>query len=228
MFIDELFSDDFYKKLALNYARHDAYCFGQFFWTHAYYPHENLELWRPISDPSEPTKTIAREFQIVSSAPDKFSRSLPLGAPPLKTNEEFLVIRAKVRPVVLIFPEIPISLNTEKEQRKVVRKRCLVAQVFSLKDTNTRQPKFSQEFVDRVRRLEYPQFMFLPEKSGLLEVDSLLRLDECQSVFTKHLQPYQWALNNDLQDLLRGQLQALFNGDSQNTYGDYREMILNS
>lgn len=228
MFIDEYFSDSFYQKLGLNYSRHEAFCFGQLFWTHAYYPHENLEVWRPIPDPSEPTKTIATAFRIESSTSDRFKRSLPLGAPPLKTNEEFLVIRAKVRPVVLICTEAQVKLETEKEQRKVSRKRCLTAQVFSLKDTTTRRSKYSQNFVDRVRKLEYPQFMFLPEKAGLLEVDSILRLDECQSVFTKHLDPCQWALCDDLQDLLRGQLQTLFTGNHDNTFGEYREMFLSS
>lgn len=228
MFIDEYFSDGFYQKLALNYTRQDAFCFGQLFWTHAYYPHENLDVWRPVPDPSEPTKTFANTFRIESSAPDRFKRSFPLAAPPLKSNEEFLVIRAKRRPVVLICTETKITLETEREQRKISRKRCLVAQVFSLKDTTTREAKYSKGFVDRVRKLEFPQFMFLPEKGGLLEVDSLLRLDECQSGFTRHLEPFQWALNYDLQDLLRGQLQALFTGNYENTYGGYREEFLKS
>ena len=52
MFIDEWFGNTFYKKLPLGY-HHDAnFCFGQVFWTHAYYPHENLELWRPVPDPA--------------------------------------------------------------------------------------------------------------------------------------------------------------------------------
>jgi len=42
MFIDEFFSEQFYRKLPLGY--HANFSFGQFFWTHAYYPHENLEL----------------------------------------------------------------------------------------------------------------------------------------------------------------------------------------
>src|SRR5437773_11660026 len=99
MFIDEWVGDAFYKKLPLGY--HSQFCFGQFFWTHAYYPHENLELWRPIPDPNEPTRTIASSFQIVAAPQDSFRRGLPLAVPKLETNEEFLVILAKWRPVLL-------------------------------------------------------------------------------------------------------------------------------
>src|ERR1017187_10232643 len=63
MFIDEWFGDTFYKKLPLGYHNDANFCFGQIFWTHAYYPHENLELWRPVPDPAEPTKTIASQFE---------------------------------------------------------------------------------------------------------------------------------------------------------------------
>src|SRR5262245_10808843 len=100
MFIDEWFPDNFYKTLPLDHQR--VFRFGQIFHTHAYYPHENLELWRPVFDPKEPTKTFASEFQIRSAGKDAFKRAIPLSAPKLETNEEFIVIRAKLRPVVLL------------------------------------------------------------------------------------------------------------------------------
>ena len=86
MFIDEWFGDNFYKKLPLGYHNPANFCFGQVFWTHAYYPHENLELWRPVPDPAEPTKTIASQFRITAAGKDAFSRSLPLHVPRLETN----------------------------------------------------------------------------------------------------------------------------------------------
>lgn len=73
MFIDEWFEQSFYEKLPLDFR--SRLTFGQFFRTHAYYPHENLQLWRPILDPSEPTKTIASTFQIVSAGQDAFSNT---------------------------------------------------------------------------------------------------------------------------------------------------------
>ena len=57
--------------------------------------------------------------------------------------------------------------------------------------------------------MEFPQLLFLPKKAGILEVDSMLRLDEIQSVFVPHLQATQIALGEELTDVLSYQLQFL-------------------
>jgi hypothetical protein len=98
MFIDEWYDKSFYRDLPVGYR--ETLSFGQLFWTHAYYPHENLELWRPIPTPDEPTKTLAKEFQIQAAGKDALGRAYPLHVPKLATNEEFIVIRAKRRPVI--------------------------------------------------------------------------------------------------------------------------------
>jgi hypothetical protein len=225
MFIDEWFGEQFYKKLPLGYR--SQFSFGQFFRTHAYYPHENLELWRPIPDPNEPTKTIASAFHQVAAGQDAFRRTIPLAVPKLETNEEFLVIRAKWRPVVLVQPEIPLSeIDNRGYRGRVDRSRCLVAQVFGLADTKTGHAEFSLEFIDRVRKMEFPQFMFLPKQPGLLEVDSLLRLDELQSVFTPHLKPTQYSLGDELARILREQIAFLIAGVRPSDYTELRELLL--
>jgi len=226
-FIDEWFGDKFYKKLPLGYR--NSFTFGQYFWTHAYYPHENLELWRPIQGPDEATKTMASAFRITPAGQDAFSRTIPLASPKLETNEEFLVIRAKKRPVVLLMPEPPpIGIPAHGFQGRMQRRLCGVAQIYSLADTTTGRAKYSPSFVERVRRMEWPQMMFLPRYPGILEVDSLLRLDELQSVFTANLEPTQYSLGDDVTDILRGQLQYLFTGTGPPAYTDLRELLLHS
>src|ERR1700680_638433 len=183
MYIDEYFGDGFSNPLPLGYHQH--FSFGQIFRTHAYYPHEHLELWRPIPDPTEPTKTMASQFQIVAAGQDAFRRNFPLASPKLETNEEFLVLRAKKRPVVLVMPETPpFGVDNKGYRGKVQRRICLVAQVYGLADMRTGREEFNPSFVERVRKMEFPQLMFLPVRPGFLELDSLLRLDELQSVFT--------------------------------------------
>ncbi|MGB8496365.1 MAG: hypothetical protein WCE53_18360 [Candidatus Acidiferrum sp.] len=227
MYIDEWFRDDFYKKLPLGY--HQQLSFGQFFRTHAYYAHENLELWRPIPDPNEPTKTIASQFQIVAAGMDAFRRGIPLAVPKLETNEEFLVVRAKVRPVVLIMPETPpFGVDNRGYRGKVQRHLCLVGQVFGLVDSKTNRAEFNPSFVERVRKMEFPQLMFIPACPGFVEVDSILRLDEFQSVFTPNLVPTQLALGDEVAEILRGQLQFLLTGAGPSSYTDLRELLLKS
>ncbi len=227
MYIDEWFGNDFFKQLPLGYHQH--FSFGQFFRTHAYYPHENLELWRPVFDPSEPTKTIASQFQIAPAGKDAFRRGIPLASPKLETNEEFLVVRAKVRPVVLVMPETPpFGVDNRGYRGRVQRHLCLVGQVFGLLDPKTSREEFNPSFVERVRKMEFPQLMFLPARPGLLDVDSLLRLDELQSVFTPNLDPSQYALGDEVAAVLRGQLQYLLTGTGPSLYTELRELLLNS
>jgi hypothetical protein len=58
MFIDEWFGDDFYQKLPLGFQNPAGFVFGQMFWTHAYYPHENLDSgarYRTLLSPRRPS-----------------------------------------------------------------------------------------------------------------------------------------------------------------------------
>jgi hypothetical protein len=61
------------------------------------------------------------------------------------------------------------------------------------------------DFLSDIKKLKYPQLMFLPQKAGLFEIDSLLRLDECQSSFVSYLDPSGYKLSEDLLILLRSQ-----------------------
>jgi hypothetical protein len=227
MFIDEWFGNDFFKQLPLGFHQH--FSFGQFFITHAYYPHENLEFWRPVPDPTEPTRTIASQFQILPAGKDAFRRGIPLASPKLETNEEFLVVRAKRRPVVLVMPETPpFGVDNRGYRGKVQRHLCLVGQVFGVVDPRTGREEFSPSFIERVRKMEFPQLMFLPARPGLLEIDSLLRLNELQSVFTPNLEPTQYALGDEVAPVLRGQLQFLITGAGPSVYTELRELLLKS
>jgi hypothetical protein len=49
--------------------------------------------------------------------------------------------------------------------------------------------------------MEFPELMFLPKLSGTLEIDSLLRLDEMQSVFVPHLKPTDASLGDELLEI---------------------------
>lgn len=226
MFLDDWVKDGrFYKELPLGFHTH--FSFGQILRTHTYYPHENLELWRPVVDPKEPTKTFATHFKIEAAGQDAFRRNYPLASPKLGTNEEFLVVRAKTRPVVMVMPEVPPwGVDNRGFRGRVQRHLCLVAQVFGLADPKTGQAEFSSSFVDRVKTMEFPQLMFLPACPGFLEVDSLLRLDELQSVFTANLEPTKMALTDEVTGILRGQLEYLFVGAKATEYLEIRELLL--
>ncbi len=222
MFMDEWFEKGFYRKLPLGY--HATLRFGQIFWTHALYSPENRQFLRPVIDPSEPTKTIATTFQILGQPADAFKRSIPLHAPALRTDEEFIVVKAKRRPVVLVQGE-PALVGVENHgyRGKFSRSRVLVAQMFSIVDTRTGKAKYDNALIERVRRLEFPQLLFMPKATGF--VDSILRLDEIQSTFIPHLEATDCCLETDVQEILKAQIEFLLTGGGQ-AYTDLRKLLI--
>jgi hypothetical protein len=74
--------------------------------------------------------------------------------------------------------------------------------------------------------MEFPQLIFLPQQAGAFEVDSMLRLDEAQSVFVPHLQPTQFCLADDVANVLRHQINFLLTGVGPNDYTELRELLL--
>ena len=203
MFIDEWFGALYYKRLPLGYSNEAKFCFGQISGPTLTTLTRTSNSGAPSPSPSEPTKTIASQFRITAAGEDAFKRLPPLHAPKLETNEEFIVVRAKVRPVMLIQAEFPLApMNNRGFRGRIQRRRTLVAQVFGLADSRTRTPEFNSSFVDRVRRMEFPQLMFLPHQAGVFDVDSMLRLDEAQSVFIPHLRATELCLGDDVANVL--------------------------
>lgn len=49
----------------------------------------------------------ASNFRIVTAGPDAFRRDAPYNSPQLASNEEFIALKGKRRPVVLIKPADP-------------------------------------------------------------------------------------------------------------------------
>jgi hypothetical protein len=204
-FLDELFAP-FCVKMSVPPP---PIAFGQIFRVPAYYPHSRLQVWRPkVFDPK---LNIAGDFNL-EVPKDAFARRLPNTAPPLATNEEFLGIKAKKRPVILIRPPDP-KLSTVPPIRggaKLVRNIAPVGLLYSAVDA-AQSSKFDTAFLDRVRVLEYPQFLFIPS-SGPVVVDSLARFDDLQSVDVANLEPTGYTLNPEIVIILKSQISFLLTG----------------
>jgi len=196
--------------------------FGKIFKVPAYYPHSRLQVWRP--------KVLDRKLSIASDfnlevPKDAFSRQLPYAAPPLATNEEFLGIKAKKRPVILIQPPDP-KLATVPPIRggaKLVRNIAPVGLLYSAVDA-AQMSKFDTAFLDRVRLLEYPQFLFIPS-SGPVVVDSLARFDELQSVDVGNLEPTGYSLNPEIVGILKSQISFLLTGLAGEAFQEWAALL---
>lgn len=199
--------------------------FGHLYHTATEYPPEELRLWRPTSYDNDIAKSYATSFEISKPGEDAFRRKYPLSNPKLEIREEFVVVKSKPRPVLLLIPPRAIDEPQHKGMGRVWRPLCLVAPIFSLDFPNTSEEKFTSQFIERIRKLEFPQLMFLPKHGDVLKVDSLLRLDECQSVSINALRPAGVSLTQDLKRLLRSQMLCLMTGRYEGDYYVYRECI---
>lgn len=131
--------------------------------------------------------------------PHKFS-NLPVACLPVYPNEVRAVYRAKKRPAMIIAESGPIveSELTAGKPKWQTAPTLLVAPFYGSKEGGERAG-FKPEFLDRVRKGEYPQYMldWLP-----LENDhsaSVLRFDHIQPVGFHHqsLEHTGWRLSGD-------------------------------
>ena len=185
VFLDDLVSP-YYEDLGLKYRNNLAP--GQICWVAILYTYEHAELWRPQN--TDQTGTVAKSFGITPAGEDAYKRSAPLADPKLTTREEFPVVRAKIRPVILLTSLITeIQSQSGKGENRINSHRCLVTPLYSIIDSVTEVRKYPKDFVDRVRTLEYPQFSYAPKNANARIHDSIVRLDAIQAVYHNRLEP---------------------------------------
>lgn len=214
VFLDEIVSDYYsnVSKTPVNFLKK-----GQIVLTYFLYGYENLEVWRPAR--LDDSKTIARTFEICSSPGDKFKRRIPLSVPRLSLREEFIVVKAKLRPAVVIaLPPAKIPIKDIRGGGKMNLDLILLAPLFTIED-DYGKAKYPEEFVNRVRRLMYPHLFFLPEHEQLNIKHSLCRFDRISPAYLTHLEPEDLCLTGEASDVFFSQLQCYL---SDNIEGDYK------
>jgi hypothetical protein len=220
VFIDDIISD-YYSEIGKSYK--SSLKPGQIIWSYFLYGYNDLDVWRPaVLDSSN---TIATKFEINSSPSNKFKKSIPLSSPPLAVNEEFVVVKAKPRPAILItLPAPSIHIQHFRKGGKINIDSCLMAPLFSLEDDYGRT-KYPEEFINRVRKLIYPHLFFLPKDERINLKNSLCRFDRISPVYTTHIEKEKICLHKEIADIYFSQLQCylmnIFNGD----YKVARELI---
>jgi hypothetical protein len=203
---------EFYVKLGLDFRA--KFVVGQICVTPVLYCHENREIWRPTG--LDPSGTSASVFEQIAKPGDAYTSNRLLHTPRLDAYEEFPVIRAKRRPVIVLMPlKEAVDLKETRGMMNVNKKLVTVAPCYSVVN-EMGECKTDPAFLTRVGMLEFPHFMFLP-KGGSLSKDSLLRLDSINHVFHPHLEPTQWALAPDIKNIMLGQMERILsigNGDA--------------
>jgi hypothetical protein len=211
----------FYVKLGNDYAT--RLVVGQICVTAVLYTYENREIWRPFA--LDTSGTSATAFKIEAQPGDAYKSNMLLHTPKLKAYEEFPVVRAKQRPVIVLIPQQEqIDLKENRGMMKVNKKTVTVAPCYGVVNEQN-ECKTDKSFLERVSNLEFPHFMFLPN-DACMSKDSLLRLDAMFPAFHPHLEPKQYALAPDIVKILSGQLERHFKTGNGDAYVQAREILM--
>ncbi len=141
---------------------------------------------------------------------------LPVAALPLYEGECLSVYKAKKRPLLVVSvggPEIPKEITRGSPKTRSLPS-MLVAPYYGA-GSDGKRAGFKDEFVKRVRRCEYPQYLFDKLPGGGRTEESILRLDHLQP-FSLFDQAYQWTpycLGEDALVILDEWVHWLIEGD---------------
>lgn len=166
------------------------------------------------SDPTDHTRADYRIAPLGTHQPKR--PGLPVAALPAFDNEVNVVYRAKKRPALVVCEgggSIDKSLILGKPKWQTAP-TILVAPYYGVNEGGTRAG-FNPEFIKRVRRCEYPQFMWdsLPIGGGTTE--SLLRLSHIQPIGHHHdsIELTNYCLTEPALEILDEWLTWLIRGD---------------
>lgn len=211
----------FYTDIGLTYRTQKVV--GQICFVPVLYCYENRKLWRPCE--TDETGTQATRFQIVSEGSDAYRRASPLKNPDLSVLEEFPVVKAKKRPVVLV--KLPPPALSGANFSSAARPLPVVLPLYSVEDSAGRA-KIDAQILARFQQLEFPEFFFLPAQGGALQKDSLISLTRLTHVFDAHLEPTRWRVSDEVLGVLLGQLDYWLTGNYGGLYKNAREMLFDS
>ena len=159
-------------------------------------PHVDQIPWTLIptgrTDPTDHSKANYTLEPLRINKPSQ-TYKLPVAALPDFEGEVRTVYRAKKRPVLIIStggPDVPKELSRGKPGWQTAP-TILVAPYYGAHKGEKRSG-FKPEFIERIRRCEYPHYIWdmLPLSNDVDE--SILRLDHIQPI-GRHYESYEWS-----------------------------------
>jgi hypothetical protein len=190
---------------------------GQMYWCACCYFKTGMSILYPRgSDPYDKLPTL---FETRDIDPRKFNEPphRPLTRPRLEAEEEFIVLRAKNRPV--------ITLSSKPEPWKYrdgkTRDECvLVVPAYSFHELD------SAEWKLRIRALAYRELFYLPGDQTLGLSESFLRFDRAHVVPCRWLRGKGVCLHPDALELLTDWFQFYLTGELDEYLSQHRDELL--
>lgn len=157
---------------------------GRLAWTFVPYPEVQTKglVLEGRSDPHDHTKARFRVEPLSAGRLPKSPNKLPVAALTKRKGESYVAQRGKRRPVlVLSLGGEEVSKSVSKGGPGYLRKTCVLVLPYYGADKDGKRAGFNEEFLRRIRSIEYPQYMIdsIPISGSKI---SVLRFDHVLAV----------------------------------------------
>lgn len=131
-------------------------------------------------------------------------------------SEELLAVRSKLRPCLVLMTAVgipakhlPDDWQRAKGQNAFRHSAYLLAPAFSIAQKDEKKA-FGPAMAARIECLVYPQFVYLPRTGGIIQADSVARLDRAfWTTMAPPFVPEQMFLSDERLGVLQNQLLVL-------------------
>ncbi len=195
---------------------------GSICWAPSLYLVEGLAALRvKYAEPGNEKDFLLR---LVSSRDTKLFEHEPIKHPPIRKTEEFLGVKAKVRPVVVLsLPNVPIEAGMRDPAE--FPESFVVAPTYTFQageHVDEGEEDYDREFVERVRYFVYHQFFYLPASERYSLKESFARFDRLQVVARRNLDRSRVRLTENALIVLRDLLTYYLTGVPEQNIEDVR------
>ncbi len=148
-------------------------------------------------------------LKLVSEKEKTLFNHTPIAHPPVRKQEEFLAVKGKVRPAIIVsrpnseIPKHQLDLHPFPES-------YVVAPAYGF--AGKEDEEYNPEFIARVREFEYHQFFYLPPSDQFGIVESFARLDRVQCIAKRQLRERIATLTPQAFDTLKNMFRFYFWG----------------
>jgi hypothetical protein len=169
----------------------------------------------------DPKNERLNQYKVLSNPPENvLFNHTPVHELNLEHDEEFLVIKAKRR-LLVIFSQEPAPWPSAGNRLRELGYVCLPAYSFHT-------PEDLPEFMTRVRAHEYPWWIHLPADSTVGLKEGFIRLDRMQLIEKQILQPIPVSLTPNALFFISEWLHFYLSGEIDSSFLQDRQELVQS
>jgi hypothetical protein len=191
-------------------------CRGRLVWAPAInvdqVPFELLPEAREDARDHTRAKATVRQYHVSRARPAR--PPLPVAGLPLHRGEAYFAYKAKRRPALILGTQPPdVSKLLAGSPKSHSRSPITIAPYYGATQSGGRSG-YPPEFVQRVRRIEYPQYVWDRLPIAWDETDSLLRLDHMQPIgqSASTCEKTKWRLSDEALEIMSAWVTWLMEG----------------